>query len=75
MTQNDKTKNSRFYNFKILRFKKLKSIKNSSSLLKFYKMSFFKYSSIYKWGGPAKNDKTEHSGFYDLRIERYKIKI
>ena len=23
-------------------------------------------------GGPAKNDKTEHSEFYDLRIERYK---
>ena len=26
-------------------------------------------------GGPAKNGKTEHSGLYDLRIERYKIKI
>ena len=38
-------------------------------------MPFFKYSSIYKWGRPAKNDKTEHSRFYDLRIERYKIKI
>ena len=26
-------------------------------------------------GGLAKNDKTGHSGFYDFRIERYKIKI
>ena len=26
-------------------------------------------------GGPAKNGKTGYSGFYDLRIERYKIKI
>ena len=26
-------------------------------------------------GGAAKNDKTGHSGFYDFRIERYKIKI
>ena len=24
---------------------------------------------------PAKNSKTEHSGFYDYKIERYKIKI
>ena len=39
-------------------------------------------SSIVKWGGgeggglgPAKNDKTGHSGFYDFRIKRYKIKI
>ena len=38
-------------------------------------MPFFKYSSIFKWGAPAKNDKMEHSRFYDLRIERYKIKI
>ena len=35
-------------------------------------MPFLKYIGINKWGGPAKNDKTEHSGFYDLRIERYK---
>ena len=35
-----------------------------------------------KWGeggggglAAAKNDKMEHSRFYDLRIERYKIKI
>ena len=26
-------------------------------------------------GGTAKNVKTEHSGLYDLRTERYKIKI
>ena len=26
-------------------------------------------------GGPAKNSKTGLSGFYDFRIERYKIKI
>ena len=26
-------------------------------------------------GGLAKNGKTGHSGLYDLRIERYKIKI
>ena len=26
-------------------------------------------------GGPAKNSKTKDSGFYDLRSERYKIKI
>ena len=26
-------------------------------------------------GGLAKNNKTGHSGFYDLRIERYKIKF
>ena len=26
-------------------------------------------------GGAAKNDETEHSGFYDYRIERYKKKI
>ena len=26
-------------------------------------------------GGAAKNNKTEHSGFYDYRIERYKKKI
>ena len=26
-------------------------------------------------GGPAKNGKTEHSEFYDLRIVRYKLKI
>ena len=32
-------------------------------------------SSIVKWGGLAKNNKTGHLGFYDLRIERYKIKI
>ena len=40
-------------------------------------MPFLKYSSIYKWGGgeAAKNAKTGHSGFYDFRIERYKIKI
>ena len=28
---------------------------------------------MYKWGeGSAKNDKTEHSRFYDLRIESIK---
>ena len=30
---------------------------------------------VYINGGPAKNGKTGHSGLYDLRIERYKIKI
>lgn len=26
-------------------------------------------------GWPTKNDKTGHSGYYGLRIERYKIEI
>ena len=30
---------------------------------------------VYTSVGPAKNGKTEHSGFYDLRIERYKINM
>ena len=43
LTQNDKTKNSRFYDFKILRYKKFK-------VLKIYLTFFFKVqSSMYKW--------------------------
>ena len=39
---------------------------------------FFKFNKIEQYskvGGPAKNDKTVHLGFYDFRIKRYKIKI
>lgn len=39
-------------------------------------MTFFKYSSIDKWGGgggrAAKNDQTRNSGSYDFRIVEYK---
>ena len=41
LTQNDKTKSSRFYDLRIERYKKLKILKNLFSLLNFFKKTFF----------------------------------
>ena len=57
LTQNDKTRNSKFYDFKILGYKKLQKVKVLKSYLtylKIYEMTSFKYSSLYTWADQLK---------------------
>ena len=71
LTQNKKTKNLRFYDLKILGYKKLrkqkyKVLKNYLAYLNFMKwFLFLEFSSIGKWGGQLKTTKWE---IWDLKV-------